>query len=337
MPIPLPNLDDHTFADLVAEARSLIPVLAPEWTDHNPSDPGIALVEMLAWLTEAALFQVDQVTPAHTERFLDLLNGPPPQEPLPQRTQTTPMSLAERVRATTRELREPYRAATPADFERLVLGGAGLPSGPRILRARCVPRRDLSAADPAVRASDAPGHVSVVVVPEPADRLAPYPHPALEPAAAAVLWEFLDVRRLLATRHHVVGPAYVELGVEAVVALGQDAPPQQAFDDMVDRLRTFLGPVTGGAEKSGWPFGRDVYASEVYTLLGRSPFADYVEEVVLHGRDPIPGDRGEVAGIALDAHELVELTWVRLTCHQALRTPARLEWRAGTPATGEAS
>ncbi len=27
MPIPLPNLDDRTFADLMAEARALIPTL----------------------------------------------------------------------------------------------------------------------------------------------------------------------------------------------------------------------------------------------------------------------------------------------------------------------
>jgi hypothetical protein len=322
MPIPLPNLDDLTFADLVAEARALIPLLAPEWTDHNPSDPGIVLVEMLAWLTEAALFQVDQVTPAHIERFLGLLNGPPPEGAPP-----VAGDQAERVRATVRSLRDPYRATTPGDFEHLVLGGAALPGGPRILRARCVPGRDLTASGPA-RAADAPAHVSVVVVPEPAVPGEPYPHPVLDPAVAAALWGFLDARRLLTTRHHVVGPAYAGLGVEAVVALGEDAPPGEAFDDMVDRLRTFLGPVTGGADGDGWPFGRDVYASEVYTLLGGSQFADYVDEVVLHGRNPITGDRGEVAGVALDDHELVELTWVRLTCHQAQRAVRPREWRA---------
>ena len=46
MPIPLPNLDDWTYADLTAEARALIPSLCPEWTNHNPSDPGITLIEL---------------------------------------------------------------------------------------------------------------------------------------------------------------------------------------------------------------------------------------------------------------------------------------------------
>ena len=67
MPIPLPNLDDRSFDELTAEARALIPGLQPDWTDHNPSDPGITLVELLAWLTEMLLFQI---TP---EIFQDLV------------------------------------------------------------------------------------------------------------------------------------------------------------------------------------------------------------------------------------------------------------------------
>ena len=35
MPIPLPNLDDRTYADLTDEARALIPRLLRGWTDHN--------------------------------------------------------------------------------------------------------------------------------------------------------------------------------------------------------------------------------------------------------------------------------------------------------------
>jgi len=49
MPLTLPVLDDRSFDDLVAEARALIPALAPEWTNHNPSDPGITLIELFAW------------------------------------------------------------------------------------------------------------------------------------------------------------------------------------------------------------------------------------------------------------------------------------------------
>ena len=48
MPLTAPNLDDRHFQDIMDEARTLIPRFCPEWTDHNLSDPGIALNRGLA-------------------------------------------------------------------------------------------------------------------------------------------------------------------------------------------------------------------------------------------------------------------------------------------------
>lgn len=73
MPLATPNLDDRRFADLVTEARNLIPRYAPEWTDHNASDPGITLLELFAWLTETTLFRLNQVPDLHYIKFLQLL------------------------------------------------------------------------------------------------------------------------------------------------------------------------------------------------------------------------------------------------------------------------
>lgn len=59
--IPKNNLDDRTFDDIVAEAIRLIPRYCPEWTNHNPTDPGITLVELFAWMTEMVLYRLNQV------------------------------------------------------------------------------------------------------------------------------------------------------------------------------------------------------------------------------------------------------------------------------------
>ena len=64
MTIALPNLDDRRFKDLVDEMRALIPRYAPDWTNHNISDPGIALVEMFAFLTEAMIYRLNRVPKA---------------------------------------------------------------------------------------------------------------------------------------------------------------------------------------------------------------------------------------------------------------------------------
>ncbi|GAA4547899.1 putative baseplate assembly protein [Amycolatopsis samaneae] len=73
MALEVPNLDNRTFDQLVAEAKRRIARYTPEWTDFNASDPGITLVELFAWLTEITLFQLNQVPELTYVKFLDLL------------------------------------------------------------------------------------------------------------------------------------------------------------------------------------------------------------------------------------------------------------------------
>lgn len=68
-----PNLDDRTWQQLVDQARALIPALAPEWTDHSPSDPGIALLELFAWLTEGLTYRLNRVPERHVLEFMSLV------------------------------------------------------------------------------------------------------------------------------------------------------------------------------------------------------------------------------------------------------------------------
>src|SRR5215211_3779052 len=68
-----PNLDDRTFQDLVDEAKRLIPRFCPEWTDHNVSDPGVALIELFAWMTDMLLYRTNQVPDRLYVKFLELI------------------------------------------------------------------------------------------------------------------------------------------------------------------------------------------------------------------------------------------------------------------------
>lgn len=71
--IPSPKLDDRNYYDIVAEAISMIPRYAPEWTNHNPSDPGITLIELAAWMTDLLIFRLNQVPEKNYVAFLNLL------------------------------------------------------------------------------------------------------------------------------------------------------------------------------------------------------------------------------------------------------------------------
>lgn len=86
--IPSPNLDDRTFQDIVDEAIRLIPQYCPEWTNHNPADPGITLIELFAWMTEMVLYRLNKVPDKNYLAFLDLM-GVRLQPPQPARALLT--------------------------------------------------------------------------------------------------------------------------------------------------------------------------------------------------------------------------------------------------------
>src|SRR4030095_4453744 len=96
-------------------ARTLIPSLYPAWTDHNPTDPGIILIELFAWLTEMTIYHLNRITDANYIAVLRLLRGPNwrPDGELDKE------KLDEEIRKTVLTLRERYRAATCDDFEYL--------------------------------------------------------------------------------------------------------------------------------------------------------------------------------------------------------------------------
>jgi hypothetical protein len=264
MALTLPELDDRTYDDLTEEARSLLVTYAPALTNHNASDPLVTLTELFAYLTDVMLFRLNTVTDANRTAFLRLLNGPDWQAP------TSSAGLDAEVRRSVNLLRSVDRAVTAADYESLAL--AADPAG-RIARARCVPGFDLTLATAAARATPTPGKVSVVIVPAAGAPLA---------ELIPVVVNYLEPRRLLATRVQVVGPRLVPLRVRVTVRLLPDAPVKaaesatQAMQARVrDALTRYFDPLIGN-DGHGWPFGRSVNVSEMYRLLDTLPGVDFV-------------------------------------------------------------
>ncbi|WHZ26363.1 MAG: hypothetical protein OJF51_001158 [Nitrospira sp.] len=388
MPIQLPNLDDRTYTDLVEEARRLIPTYAPEWTNHNPSDPGITLIELFASITEMLLYRLNRVTDANRLAFLKLLNGPSWEAP----DQSDPLfktKMADAVRETVSAFRESNRAVTREDFERLALKADAT-----IARTQCLPRRNLESGNARAGEIDEPGHVSVVIVPAGQENT-PQPTRELMQKVAADL----EPRRLLTTRVHIVGPTYVTVRVRLTLVLKPDAiedrfrfslpsavqadldgrtpsdelrsrfdaagmtlSPQTTIavntaqsrwlitdgmtlrsytvrkevdsqasrqqlnvyedvgrDQAVKILRQFMHPLSGGRDGQGWPFGRNVYVSDIYELLDASPGVDFVtktvdpdtkktlDEFIVGDRDRLQyNEAGDLSAVEIRAHELVD-------------------------------
>jgi hypothetical protein len=309
MTLPLPNLDDRTFADLTEEARALIPTYDPSWTNHNPSDPGITLIELFAWLTEMLIYRVNRVPERNYAKFLKLLNGPDYFEKKGiEEEDLKGAALTAAIRESVLALRHRYQAVTCEDYEVLAKEAS-----PNVAAAKCMPRRYLDAGTEAERTTLRPGHVSVIIVPR-SEEPAPQPSEQLR----QTVWDYLDPRRVLTTRHHVVGPLYAPVSAEILIARRADMPEEGLRAEVVRALARFLHPPTGGEDNQGWPFGRDVYVSELYELLERLPGVDYVPDIVLSSQCP-PGatrcvaapelwhEDGDLIGLDLEAHHLPQV------------------------------
>lgn len=61
MPLPLPNLDDRDFNQLLEEATKRIKNSNANWDDLTPGDPGIVLLELFAYLTETMIYRLNRL------------------------------------------------------------------------------------------------------------------------------------------------------------------------------------------------------------------------------------------------------------------------------------
>ena len=265
MPLPIPTLDDRTFDQLVDEAKALIPKHFPAWTDHNFSDPGIAFIELFAFLIENAIYQINRVSDRSLEHFASLLGvARSPSEPIEM--------LFRRVRE---KLESRDRAVTKDEIEQQILAEPW-PENQKIARAEVI--TDLRAA-PGVYPAELT--LKIVIVPETnkADEIAPEPGDELRQD----VYEFLRERVPICTRLQILTPQYSAIHLEATVVRGRQSRLDRATvrQNVVNAVRDFLHPTRGGDEGRGWPFGRSIFRSELYAVIEGLPGVDHVRELLL--------------------------------------------------------
>ena len=214
------------------------------------------------------------------ERLLDLAQGTP--------------SFDGRGRDRILALAAPQRAATLLDYERVALDVPGAP----VARARA-----WAGLDPDLPCATAPGTVVVAVVP-----WLPAARPQASAALLATVRRYLDRHRLVGTRLRVVAPTYRIVGVSAVIAVHAGASSDETRAAVVAALDRFLDPLQGGLDGSGWPFGRDVYRSEILAVIDGVSGVDHVEDLALvaDGEAPQCGNvcTGPLALVAPGTHAI---------------------------------
>ncbi len=195
-------------------------------------------------------------------------------------------------------LRSRDRAVTESDFE--FLARQALPSA--IGRVKCLQPR------PAEAGRVAPGQIYVLVIPRvmnPAHYMAPADL-ELKEQDIATLSTYVDERRLLTTRVEIRAPAYRWVAVKAQLRASPGASPEEVEAEVLARLYRFLNPLVGGPDGNGWPFGRDLFLSDVYQCLQGTANVQFVRAVEMYAAtEGGPGEGKPVESLEVVSHGVI--------------------------------
>jgi predicted phage baseplate assembly protein len=192
-------------------------------------------------------------------------------------------------------LRSLGRAVTSSDFEYLSYEAAPGQVG----RAHCL--------QPPLTNQ---GEVRVLIIPSiarPDDYIDPQ-NLDLNDELRETIAAYLDERRLLSTRLEVVQPAYQLVDTEVRLRVAQYYDPEKVRAAVNTRLYEFINPLVGGIDGKGWPFGRDLFVSDVMAALQTVPGVHFIRSVRFF---PVTRDRqqtvrgAEVNEIRLPVHGVV--------------------------------
>jgi predicted phage baseplate assembly protein len=171
-------------------------------------------------------------------------------------------------------------ATTLVDLERIALETPGLP----VALAYAVVEHH-----PRLGCLPIAGCVTIVIVPK-CVNVNRDPTPAMCAAVEA----FVTPRKPVALEIHVTGPRYTTVSVTATLALSNNANRTAVFASARAALKKYLGPLSGGPNRTGWPVGRTVYRSEILALLDAIPQVSYVAELTLTSDDDFPAHCGDI-------------------------------------------
>lgn len=193
-------------------------------------------------------------------------------------------------------LRSRGRAVTPEDYESLAME-----ADPRVHRTRCVQ------PGPTGGNGTSSGQVFLMLVPKvarPEARLTLEQLRISDDLRESVA-AYLDDYRLLTVRLDIREPEYIWVSVALEISATPNADPERVRVDVEQRLHRLLNPVMGGPEGVGWPFGRDLYPSDIYASLQGVAGVEYIESMSLRLAPPEGEPKDVSGGVSVPVHGLV--------------------------------
>jgi predicted phage baseplate assembly protein len=206
-------------------------------------------------------------------------------------------------------LRHQDRAVTATDYKDLALEVPGAAVG----RAEVLPL-----FKPQTRDLNAPGVVSVMVLPE-AVGVQP-PCPRADRTLLESVYAYLNPRSPATAEMYVIGTEYVGLGISVAVEVRSGFGLQQVGSQVEQALRGYLWPLApGGAAQLGWPLGRMVRSLELEVIVSQVPGVVEVNGLLLFQYlasgtyQPVLVDANNQSELSLLSWQLPELLQVLVT------------------------
>ena len=204
-----------------------------------------------------------------------------------------PETIEEAKLRARRELRAQQRAVTAEDYENLAKRASRA-----IARVKCnAPGNSQS------RSNLPPGMIELLVVPAAREALEAQDLSKLvvDPELIKLIETHLEPFRLLTTTLRIREPQYMGVKVRAEIVATDYSQPEVVQARVAASLRHFISPLAMADDQDahaqrdivgpgweGWPFGRPLFISEIYSLIQKVPGVKHVLEVKLYQRLVVP-------------------------------------------------
>lgn len=177
-----------------------------------------------------------------------------------------------------RTVRHRGRAISASDLETMAREASAT-----VAVARVIPTRDPSGRK-------RPGWVTVLIIPE-SGELRPWPSYQLRRQVQESIANRAAGDIAAAQRVHVTGPVYQPVDVRAEIVAERPEQAGTVEARAREAIETFLHPLRGGPDRTGWDPGLDVYLSDLAAVLERVDGVDHVRELSLLSEGIARGER----------------------------------------------
>jgi hypothetical protein len=270
---------------------------------------GITILEMLAWLSEASLYCMDNIPKSLYLQFLKFIAGTHTQEKDKSKTYFFPDIAHEKILSFVRQvekqeenkkqqenqkgekqegeisvleikhkmlefLKTPYTAIAEEDFKNLAKSIVYEEVFQEKWQSKTIALKRIE-----LKTNAEEGEIEIIIVPEPRETYQGlyqeknHEEQKLDSSKGLVkiVKNFFEPRMIIGTKLKVRLCDQTHIRIEIQVNFYSHANKESVKKAMEAKIREYLNPIQGGIEKQGWPYGKSLTSEELIPLVQRIP------------------------------------------------------------------